>query len=90
MSNLLSILAGASGRPVADLAAEHPSYGSLKAATAEAVVELLRPVQQRYQALAADPAAVDSILATGAGKARSVASATLARAKAAIGLLPPG
>lgn len=90
VSNLLSILAGATGRPVAELASQHTSYGSLKEATSEAVVELLRPVQERYQALVADPAAVDSILAAGAAKARSVASTTLARAKAAVGLLPPG
>lgn len=89
VSNLLSILSGATGRPVAEVAAEHSQYGSLKAATADAVVELLRPVRERYLELAADPTAVDEILAKGADKASAVASTTLARAKTAMGLLPP-
>ncbi|MBR13217.1 MAG: tryptophan--tRNA ligase, partial [Acidimicrobiaceae bacterium] len=63
-------------------------YGDLKAATAEAVVELLRPVQARYHELAADPAETDRLLAVGADKARAVASATLDRVRTNLGLLP--
>lgn len=89
VSNLLSILGAATGRDPEALADDYDMYGPLKADTAEAVVELLRPVQERYAALVDDPAAATSILATGAEKAREIASATLARAQRAVGLLPP-
>ena len=89
MSNLLAILGAATGRTPQQAAAGYTRYGDLKAATAEAVVELLRPVQERYRELAADPGATDAILRKGAQKAEQVAGATLARAQKAIGLLPP-
>jgi tryptophanyl-tRNA synthetase len=89
VSNLLSILGAATGRTPQEAAAGYSRYGDLKAATAEAVVELLRPVQERYRELAADPGATDAILRKGAQKAEQVASATLARAQRSIGLLPP-
>jgi tryptophanyl-tRNA synthetase len=88
VSNLLSILGAATGRRPAEVAEGYSQYGPLKADTAAAVVELLRPLRERYAELAADPEAVRSTLARGAEKAQAVASATLARARAAIGLLP--
>ncbi len=89
VSNLLSILGAATGRTPQEAAAGYTQYGPLKADAAEAVVELLRPVQDRYRELATDPGATDAILRKGAAKAEQVASATLARAQRAIGLLPP-
>jgi tryptophanyl-tRNA synthetase len=88
VSNLLSILAACTGREPADLAASYTQYGPLKKDTAAAVVETVRPIQQRYSELAADPAETARLLAIGAGKAEAVASVTLARAYDAIGLLP--
>ncbi len=88
VSNLLSILGAATDRDPAALADDYEMYGPLKADTAEAVVELLRPVQERFAALVHDPAATHDILATGAGKARAVATKTLERAHRAVGLLP--
>jgi tryptophanyl-tRNA synthetase len=88
VSNLLEILGAATGRTPEQAAKGYTQYGPLKAETAEAVVELLRPVQARYRELEADPGAVTALLAKGAGKARAVARATLRRAKDAIGLLP--
>ena len=70
VTNLLSILGASTGQDPEALADRYDQYGPLKADTAEAVVELLRPVQARYAELAADPGAVDAILATGAAKAR--------------------
>ena len=55
VSNLLSILAAATGRRPEDLAGDYTQYGPLKADTADAVIELLRPVRERYEELAADP-----------------------------------
>jgi tryptophanyl-tRNA synthetase len=88
VSNLLSILGACLGEDPAALAQRYHQYGPLKADTAEAVVEQLRPIQARYAELAADPAGTAALLDKGAAKARSTAAATLARAREAIGLLP--
>jgi tryptophanyl-tRNA synthetase len=88
VSNLLSILAAATGDEPKAVADRYEQYGPLKADTAAAVVELLRPVQERYAELVADPAELSATLAAGADKARTTAAKTLARAKEAVGLLP--
>ena len=90
VSNLLELLAVSTGRTPDAVAGSYERYGDLKDDVADALVELLRPVRERREALAADPGAVTSLLATGADKARDVASATYRRAASAIGLLSPG
>jgi tryptophanyl-tRNA synthetase len=90
VSNLLTILALATGRGVDDVAEEYSQYGPLKADAAAAVIELLRPLRERYAELAADPAGTAAILSRGADKAQAIASTTLARARAHVGLLPRG
>jgi tryptophanyl-tRNA synthetase len=87
VSNLLDILAGATGVAPATAAKEFTTNGELKAATADALVELLGPIQARLTELRADPAEVERLLARGASKARSIAEPVLARARAAIGLI---
>jgi tryptophanyl-tRNA synthetase len=92
ISNLLEIYASATGRTIPEAEAEFgsPGYGVVKASVAACLVELLRPVQERYQALVADPAEVDRQLELGAEKARAMAELVLERVRAAVGLLPPG
>ncbi|MFP4635217.1 MAG: tryptophan--tRNA ligase [Nitriliruptoraceae bacterium] len=92
ISNLLEILAAAEQRPVDELVAEYDGqgYGRFKAAVAEAVIERLRPVQERYAKLADDPGEVARLLAVGADRARAISGPTLEQAKRAMGLLPPG
>jgi tryptophanyl-tRNA synthetase len=89
VSNLLSILAAATGGDPEKLAVGYDQYGPLKSDTADAVIELLRPIQARLHELAADPAETSRLLAVGADKAREIAAVTLARAKTNIGLLEP-
>ncbi len=90
VANLLQILAAATARRPEDLAVGYDRYGSLKADTAEAVIELVRPVRERYAELASDPEAVRATLGRGAAKAETVAAGTLARTREAIGLLTRG
>jgi tryptophanyl-tRNA synthetase len=92
VSNLLDILAAASGRKVSDWEAElaGQGYGALKTTTADAVVALLEPMQARYAELEADPAELQRQLATGAARATGVAGDVIDRARRAAGLLPPG
>ncbi|MGW6010821.1 tryptophan--tRNA ligase [Streptomyces sp. NPDC055210] len=90
VSNLLEILAACEGGNPKDLAGVYETYGSLKKDTAEAVVELLRPVQQKHKELCADPAYVEGVLREGAEKAREMARPRVDAAYRAIGLLPAG
>jgi len=91
VSNLLEIMSVATGRDVEDLVGEYgdQGYGTFKTAVADAVVEMLRPVQERHAELADDPAEVMRILGDGAERARAVAAPKLVRAKDAVGFLPP-
>jgi tryptophanyl-tRNA synthetase len=91
VANLLEILAAVTGEDVEKLAAEHDGsgYGGFKSTVAEAVVERLRPIRDRFDELAADPGEVERILADGADRARAIAAPTLERAREAMGLLAP-
>jgi tryptophanyl-tRNA synthetase len=86
VSNLLSILGATSGVAPDVLAERYQQYGPLKTDAAEAVVELLRPVQARHAELSADPAALTELLAKGSARARVTAAVTLERAQVAVGL----
>jgi len=90
ISNLLAIYATATRQTVEQAEAEFAGsqYGAFKTAVAEAVVEFLRPVRERYDELAANRDEVGRILATGAGKAEAIASETMTRVRSATGLLP--
>ncbi len=88
VSNLLGILAAASGRTPESAADDYAQYGPLKADTADAVIELLAPIRERYRELSSDPAEIARLLAAGADKAREVAAATLKRARDNAGLIP--
>ncbi|MFC8714325.1 tryptophan--tRNA ligase [Streptomyces sp. NPDC057197] len=88
VTNLLEILAACAGGDPEALAAAYSSYGALKKDTAEAVVEVLRPVQERHRELCADPGYLEQVLRAGADKARTMARPTVDAAYRAIGLLP--
>ncbi|MFF7204396.1 tryptophan--tRNA ligase [Streptomyces sp. NPDC008141] len=88
IANLLEILASCSGGNPIDLAGVYESYGALKKDTADAVVELLRPVRERYAELAADAGHVDEVVRKGAERARGMARPRVNAAYEAIGLLP--
>lgn len=88
VSNLLSILGAATDRDPAALADEYSQYGPLKADTADAVVELLRPIQGRFRELVEDPTGTTELLAIGAEKASLVAGDVYGRAVEHVGLLP--
>jgi tryptophanyl-tRNA synthetase len=90
ISNLIEILAAVTGRSFEEVEREHTDsrYGDFKVAVAEAVVERLRPVHERYEALRADEAALEQILAAGAEKARTIAKPVLADVRRAMGVGP--
>ena len=86
VTNLLSILAGATGDDPEALASKYEQYGPLKADAAAAVIAQLVPIQERYATLVADPAELDRLLAVGADKAEAIPAPVLHRATTAMGL----
>ncbi|NNC80391.1 MAG: tryptophan--tRNA ligase [Acidimicrobiales bacterium] len=87
VSSLLDILGAVTGEDPESLASKYEQYGPLKTDTAEAVIEMLRPIQARFAELKEDPAETARLLKVGADKAEPIASEVLARAKHNIGLL---
>ncbi|MDE3069625.1 MAG: tryptophan--tRNA ligase [Acidobacteriota bacterium] len=91
VSNLIEILAAAresTPEVVESEMAAARGYGDLKAAAAQAVVDLLTPVRQRYGELRADERQLEAVLAAGAERARAIASETLAEVRGCMGVGP--
>ncbi|HEY7174023.1 MAG TPA: tryptophan--tRNA ligase, partial [Micromonosporaceae bacterium] len=91
VSNLLTIYSALSGRTIAELvdAYQGKGYGDLKKDLAEILIDWVRPIQERTKAYLDDPDHLDKLLAIGADKARTVASATLRAAYDRVGFLAP-
>jgi tryptophanyl-tRNA synthetase len=68
---------------------EGSGYGDFKGAVADAVVDYLAPVRERYAELRPDEAALESILGAGAEKARAISSVIVADVRDAMGIGPP-
>ena len=89
VSNLLDILAACTGGDPRELSGHFDRYGELKAAVADAVIETIVPIRQRYDKYSARPDYVRTVLRDGAAQARELAAEKLRRTKQAIGLLEP-
>ena len=87
VSNLLEILAAATGTTPQKAAETYTRYGDLKAASAQAVIAMLEPIQARYFELLNDQGELMRLLHKGNARAKEVASTTLSRAQKAIGFL---
>ena len=87
VSNLLEILAAATGTTPQKAAETYTRYGDLKVASAQAVIAMLEPIQARYYELLNDQSELMSLLHKGNARAKEVASKTLSRAQKAIGFL---
>jgi tryptophanyl-tRNA synthetase len=90
ITNLIDILAVARGidQEQVEREFEGSGYGDFKKAVAEAVVEYLAPVRERYEELRGDQAELERLLATGAEKAREIAAGTLADVRNRMGVGP--
>jgi tryptophanyl-tRNA synthetase len=88
IGNLIEILAAVRGLEPAAIESEFAQarYGEFKVAVAEAVVEYLTPVRERYQSLRADEARLEAILAEGAARAQAIASETLLEVRERMGV----
>jgi tryptophanyl-tRNA synthetase len=79
ITNLLEIMSVATGEPIPELEARYDGggYGRFKEDVGEAVVELLVPIQRRYEELRGDEGELRRMLAAGAEKARAESEPTL-------------
>lgn len=92
VTNLIDILAASRGVQPAEVEQEMEQargYGDLKSAVAEAVVEMLAPVQERYLALRSDEEALEGVLAGGAQRAQEIAGPVVADVRQVMGVGPP-
>ena len=79
VSNLIEIMSVATGESFADIESRYDGsgYGTFKADVAEAVVDLLRPIQSRYEEIRSDEPELRRLLGVGAEKARAASAPTL-------------
>jgi tryptophanyl-tRNA synthetase len=88
ITNLIEVLAVVRGVEPERIEAEFDGsgYGDFKGAVAEALVEYLAPVRERYEALRGDEAELERILGGGAEKARAIARPTVDEVRDAMGI----
>ena len=91
VSNLIEIMAVATGDSVADIERRYDGagYGRFKEDVGESVVALLTPIQERYEQLRSDERELQRLLAVGAEKARKESQPTLERIYEAMGFVKP-
>jgi tryptophanyl-tRNA synthetase len=92
VTNLIDILAvsrGVTPQAVEQEMRSARGYGDLKAATAQAVIEMLAPLRDGYAELRGDEQRLEAILAEGAEKARAMARETLGDVRDAMGVGSP-
>src|SRR5262249_12314584 len=91
ITNLLEIMSVATGEPIPELEARYDGggYGRFKEDVGEAVVELLVPIQRRYEELRGDEGGLLRMLAAGAEKARAESEPTLEQMYERMGFVRP-
>lgn len=87
VSNLLTIYASCTGESIADIEERYNGrgYGDFKSGVADAVIQLLQPIQAQYEQLITSNK-LDEILDNGANQASITANKTLLNARKAMGL----
>lgn len=88
ISNLLTIFHHATNRPIKDIEKEFAGkgYAEFKKALAEAVIEMLKPVQKQLNAYRDDPAELMRVLDAGRDTAKQMAEAKMKVVRDRVGL----
>ena len=88
ITNLLTMFSIVQDEPISHLEERFrgAGYAEFKQSLADAVVERLRPIRERYEELMSDPAEMEKLLDVGAEKARAVAETTMVDVWARVGL----
>jgi tryptophanyl-tRNA synthetase len=87
ISNLIEVYGIASGKTIADIEKEFDGkgYGDFKIAVGEAVANMLRPIQDRYEELSKDKSYIDQIIKSNGEKAEYFANKTLRKVQKKVG-----
>ncbi|QKQ72189.1 tryptophan--tRNA ligase [Nostoc sp. TCL240-02] len=90
-NNLLTLYTLLSGKRKEDVAVEcqDMGWGQFKPLLTDTIIESLKPIQEKYQAVTADKSYLESVLRDGGEKARAIANQTLSQVKAALGYSLP-
>jgi tryptophanyl-tRNA synthetase len=91
ISNLIEILAVVRGVEPDQIERDFADsrYGDFKGAVAEAVIDFLAPVRERYDELRGDEAGLERVFGEGAERARAIASDTIMDVREVMGVGPP-
>lgn len=92
VSNLMTIFASMADMEIPEVEThfEGKGYGAFKDEVAEAVIEGMRPVREKFANLIADRRYLEGVLNSSADRAERVARRTLAKVQKKIGLIPRG
>lgn len=90
VANLMQIYSSVTGKTYEEIEKEFDGlgYGAFKPAVGEAVIEMLRPIQEEAKRIMADKAYLESVYRTGAEKASYVANKTLRKVYKKVGFVP--
>ena len=90
VSNLMAIYSTITGKTMEEIEQEFEGkgYGDFKPAVAEAVIEELRPIQERFRQFIGDKAYLEQCYKDNAPKAQRIARKTLQKVMKKVGYLP--
>ena len=90
VSNLMAIYSTITGQTMEEIEQEFEGkgYGDFKPAVAEAVIEELRPIQERFRQFIGDKAYLEQCYKDNAPKAQRIARKTLQKVMKKVGYLP--
>ncbi len=91
VENLMSIYSAMTGKTMDEIETEFDGrgYGEFKEAVAESVVDVLRPIQERYNELIKDKEYLSSVYKKGAETASRVAMKTVSKVYRKVGFVQP-
>ena len=89
VANLMSIYSSVTGKTYEEIEREFAGmgYGAFKPAVGEAVIDMLRPLQDETNRILKDKAYLESVYKDGAAKASYIANKTMRKVKKKVGLV---
>ena len=89
VANLMSIYSSVTGKTFEEIEREFAGqgYGAFKPAVGEAVIDMLRPLQDETNRILKDKAYLESVYKEGAAKASYIANKTMRKVKKKVGLV---
>jgi len=89
VANLMSIYSSVTGKTYDEIEREFAGmgYGAFKPAVGEAVIDMLRPLQDETNRILKDKAYLESVYKDGAAKASYIANKTMRKVRKKVGLV---